>query len=260
MSSTTAAGVKYNLGLQRFTDPYRSYDAALKTGKSIWVLNNSIPKSLLIITITDPLSGRPKTLDFPRTFIPFCLSDMVPREILERSLELRNFVKKGVLKMIPEEEAMALIGSPEGQEEYARLNDSEFADSGNGISVRAQELERSMAEAALVRGRVAAVGETKPQPSNLHPMLKIWEDLVSVKAKTTADLLGDLRIHASELTEADCDYLQKGKYPAEVRKWAKEKVESGGALKNPIVTTEASTAAKSAVDDDYEADFEIEVT
>jgi hypothetical protein len=243
---------------------FRGFDDALKSGEPIWVVNNSQPKSMLIITITDPLSGKPKTMEFHRTFIPFCLTDMVPREILERSLELRNFVRKGVLKMVPEKEALIILNSDDGRQEHARLNTSEFA-LGGGISARVREMSDSSSLAKQTAGIASVAEGTDVQGlSSLHPQLKNWENRVLVGELDLASLQSELRIHASEFTETDCLYLINGQFPEEVRAWSKEKLKSGEALKAPAQATQQFASAASAKkyayeqgDRGYESDYEI---
>ena len=243
---------------------FRGFDEALQSGEPIWVVNNSKPKSMLIITISDPLSGKPKTMEFYRTFIPFCLTDMVPREILERSLELRNFVQKGVLKMIPEEDALLLLNSDDGKKEWSRLNTTEFAEGGFD-SVRSRE----MTESYNLAKQAAGIAQVDPTVggvtvANMHPKLKVWENRVLVGELDGSSLQSELRIHSSELTETDCLYLINGQFPEEVRAWSKEKLKSGDVLKTAPVPTQESSASGAPRkysyekgDRDYQADYDI---
>jgi len=240
---------------------FRGFDDALKSGEPIWVINNSQPKSMLIITITDPLSGKPKTMEFHRTFIPFCLTDMVPREILERSLELRNFVRKGVLKMIPEKDALVILNSSDGRKEHARLNTSEFA-LGSDVSARVRDMSAASDTARQTAGIAQVADGTAVQGAVLHPQLKNWENRVVVGELDLSSLQSELRIHASEFTESDCLYLINGQFPEEVRAWSKEKLKSGEVLKAPAQSTQQfATAARKyeyeASDRGYEADYEV---
>ena len=107
-----------------------SFDSLLRNNDSIYVENNTEPRGLLLCTINNPVSGKPEKLEFPRTWIPFCLTDMLPREVLERSLELRKMFNKGLLKYVPEEEAVKILSSTEGKAEFDRLMHSEFAKGG----------------------------------------------------------------------------------------------------------------------------------
>lgn len=264
--ATTSNSARMHPGLQHGSRSYRGYDEALQSGEPIWVVNNSKPKSMLIITITDPLSGKPKTMEFYRTFIPFCLTDMVPREILERSLELRNFVQKGVLKMIPEEEALLVLNSDDGKREWARLNTSEFADGGGGEQ---SQRAREMAEAYNLAKQAAGIAATDVTGqvgggSPVNPKVKVWENRVLAEELTAEDLLSELRIHASELTETDALYIANGQFPDEVRAWSKEKLKSGELLKAPATPTQAAPAdagrrkySYERGDANYDADYDI---
>ena len=75
------------------------FEEKLNDGEPIYVLNNTEPRGVLICTINDPSSGKPRKLEFPKTWIPFCLTDMLPRNVISNSLELRQYINNGLLTL-----------------------------------------------------------------------------------------------------------------------------------------------------------------
>lgn len=251
MPAQSHPGLKYNYGAGT---AYHRFEEALKSDQPIWVLNNSQPKAQLIITITDPLSGKPRTMEFHRTFVPFCLSDMVPRSVLEQSLEIRNFIRKGVLKLVTEDEAMKILSSDDGHREHERLNHSEYAE-GNVLSARVKDMVSSTNLARQTAGISASdpsANLTVESLASLHPKIKAWESRVLVEDLNTQGLLSELRIHANEFTEADCQYLVNGKFPTEACDWAKEKLKSGDLATKAVSIPQSSRFDDSKYQPDYE--------
>lgn len=252
MAAQSHPGLKYNYGA---SSAYRGFEDALKSDQPIWVINNSQPKAQLIITITDPLSGKPRTMEFHRTFVPFCLSDMVPRSVLEQSLEIRNFIRKGVLKLITEDEAMKILSSEDGRREHERLNHSEYAD-GSVVSARVKDMLTSTNLARQTAGITASdpsANLTVESLASLHPKIKAWESRVLVEDLDTQGLLSELRIHSSEFTEADCHYLVNGQFPTEARDWAKEKLKSGDLAASAVSMPQSASKFD---DSKYQPDYE----
>lgn len=242
-------------GLKKFAanSATTNFDDLLRSGKPIWVVNNSEPRSMLIITVNDPLSGKPHNLQFPRTSIPFLLTDMVPREVLERSMQLRTFLLRGVLKVISEEEALKILSSSFGQQEYQRLMTSEFA-TGAVKSTAAKEMMQS---AELGKQTLAGSGVENPDIDysqvNLHPKVKGWEARVLSGELDGPNLMSDVMIHESEFSKTDLDFMLTGQFPKEVKEFASKKLADGEYKQATVTVGSQSQTLKTS---EYEADYE----
>lgn len=227
------------------------FDDLFNSGKKIYVINNTEPKGLLSTTINDPISGKSIKLEFPRTWIPFCLTSMLPRNVLEHNIELRRTLQKNTLRIIPEEKAIEMLNSDRGRKEYSRLTESEFA-AGSRL-----ESTRKAAMVSTVRSSQQAVNSLDNPHANteelsLHPKMRAWEQRIVVGEIDGGTLINDLEIHSGELTAGDLQFLVAGQFPQDVKSYAQERI-STGTFRNK------SLAAGSIPMDKYESDWDIEV-
>lgn len=224
----------------------------LASGQKIYVLNNTEPKGLYVLSVTDPLSGRSKTLQFPRTWIPTCLTDKLPKGVLEQSIEIRDAMEMETLKIIQESQALSILGTERGKKEYKRLNESKYAAGGSS------KAKTDMLAAAEITNQVKAsmdgqlTGEEEAK-FKLHPKMKGWEQRILVGEFDADTLINDLEIHKSELTEDDYQFLLTAQFPQEVKTFASDSLKKGSFRETPIVS---SAKAK---DDKYEADWDVVV-
>ena len=223
----------------------------LEAGQRVYVMNNTEPKGLYVITVNNPLSGKSKTLSFPRTWIPTCLTDKLPKDILEKSLEIRDAIEMETLKIIPEQDAVAILNTERGKKEYKRLNESKFA---GGVNSKAKT---DMLAAAEITNQVKAsmdgvLSESEESKFKLHPKMKGWEQRILVGEFDGSTLVNDLEIHKAELTEDDFQFLLTAQFPQEVKAFASDMLNAGKFREAPIVTP-------TKVVEKYEADWDIVV-
>jgi len=232
-------------------DNLTMFDELFNSGKRIYVINNTEPKGLLSTTINDPISGKSIKLEFPRTWIPFCLTSMLPRNVLEHNIELRRTLQKNTLKIIPEEQALEMLNSERGRKEYSRLTESEFAAGSRSDSAR------KTAMVSAVKSSQQAVNSLDNPHVNqdelvLHPKMRAWEQRIVVGEIDGSSLINDLEIHSGELTAGDLQFLIAGQFPQDVKAYAQERI-STGTFRNK------SLASGSIPVEKYESDWDIEV-
>lgn len=232
-------------------DNLTMFDELFTTGKKIYVINNTEPKGLLSTTINDPISGKAIKLEFPRTWIPFCLTSMLPRNVLEHNIELRRTLQKNTLKIISEEQALEMLNSERGRKEYSRLTESEFA-AGSRV-----DSARKTAMVSAVRSSQQAVNSldnpsVNQEEMTLHPKMRAWEQRIVVGEIDGSVLINDLEIHSGELTASDLQFLVAGQFPQDVKAYAQERISTG------TFRSKAVTAGSIPVDK-YESDWDIEV-
>lgn len=230
-----------------YADNLTMFDDLLSAGKKIYVLNNTEPKGLLSTTINDPISGKAIKLEFPRTFIPFCLTSMLPKNVLEHNIELRQTLKKNVLKIISEQEAEAILNSSRGRAEYTRLNESEF--SAGSKSDRKNEMVKAVQSSANAANSLDNPSVASDELT-LHPKMRAWEQRIVVGELNGSSLINELEIHSTELTQNDLQFLIAGQFPQEVKTYAQERMNTG-AFRDKAVATAGAIAV-----DKYESDWE----
>ncbi len=233
-------------------DNLTMFDELFSAGKKIYVINNTEPKGLLSTTINDPISGKSIKLEFPRTWIPFCLTSMLPRNVLEHNIELRRTLQKNTLKIIPEEQAVEMLNSERGRKEYSRLTESEFAAGSRMNSAR----KTAMVDA--VRSSKQAINSldnpnVNQEELTLHPKMRPWEQRIVVGEIDGTALVNELEIHSGELTAADLQFLVAGQFPQEVKAYAQERINTG------TYRSKAASTVGSIPMDKYESDWDVEV-
>lgn len=232
-----------------YYDNLSYFDSLLKEGKAIYVVNNTEPKGLLSTTVNDPISGKTLKLEFPRTWIPFCLTSMLPKNVLEHNIDLRKTLQKNILKIIPEEQAVAVLNSERGREEYSRLMESEFTSGSRLNSDRKQQLVMAVSSA---QQDVLSNSSVNQEMLELHPKMKAWEQRLVVGELNAKSLINELEIHRGELGKEDLQFLLTGQFPVEVKEFASEVLKTGVfKTKTPNVIPQEKYAS--------EWDFEVQV-
>lgn len=200
------------------------FEAALRNGKPVYVINNTEPRGLFVCTVSDPTSGRQVKLELQKTWIPYCLTDILPRNMLETSVEVRNSLRKNILRIIEEKEAVAILSSPKGQAEYARLNASEFT-----AGTASSRKDSLMDSVSLTQSTLASTGNPNIDSSqmSLHPKMQAWEQRVAAGELDGASLESELEIHRGELTEQDLQFILAGGFPREAKEFATDALQTG---------------------------------
>lgn len=229
-----------------------TFDELLSAGKKIYVINNTEPKGLLSTTINDPISGKSIKLEFPRTWIPFCLTSMLPRNVLEHNIELRRTLQKNTLKIISEEEALSLLNSERGRKEYSRLTESEFAAGSRMDSERKSAMVNAVRSTKQDMNSLSLNNpNSNPEELTLHPKMAAWEQRIVVGEIDGVTLINELEIHSGELTAHDLQFLVTGQFPQDVKAYAQERINTG--------TYRNKSLAGSIPTEKYESDWDIEV-
>jgi hypothetical protein len=200
------------------------FETALRQDKSVYVINNTEPRGLFVCTVSDPTSGRQVKLELQKTWIPYCLTDILPRGILETSVEIRNSLRKNILRIIDEKEALSMLNSPKGRAEYARLNASEFT--AGTASERKSNLMESVSLTQAANSSTENPNVDAAQIT-LHPKMQAWEQRVAAGEMDGNSLASELEIHRGELTEEDLQFLLAGAFLREAKEFATEALQTG---------------------------------
>lgn len=90
-------------------------DDLIAAKKRIYVKNMTDPRGQLILTIADLTTGRIVRLPIPKIALPICLNDRLTPQLIENSTDLRNYISKGVLKLVDPDEAEKIISEGDNQ-------------------------------------------------------------------------------------------------------------------------------------------------
>ena len=217
----------------------------------IYAVNNTEPRGMIVLTIADPTSGKSKKLEFPKTWLPFNLADLLPRSALDYCMELKETLKKNNLKIISEQEATVLLESERGRKEYDRLYKSEF--SVGGVGNRKQEL---MVATEITKSQTNPLQQLNDQsPSRdrlvLHPKMQAWEQRVTAGEMNGDALVSELLNHGHEFTRTDCEYILTNNFPFEAKDYAQELLQ-----KNQLAASPLNLSKPTDKKSDYVADWE----
>jgi len=99
----------------------------IKDGEPLYLKNNSKPKGDVSIVVFRPDSSSMLVV-IPKTWIPICVTDQVPAELLKSSIDLRKFIRNRLLIPVNREEAENVLKGEDAQEELRRLYVSKYAE------------------------------------------------------------------------------------------------------------------------------------
>jgi len=184
-------------------------DEILNSDSPVYVINNTKDRGRVLISFADPATGRVQSVPIPVTWIPICISDLVPRDLLKASIDFRNFITRGILKLVDPEEAQRILATPEAQEELRRLYSSQYAKSG--------------ADAPVATPEVADEGdEVSPKVQDIVLRLESG-------SLTPGEAVGTLRSLAPSLTKTDLSFLVANAASDKVRSWAEQELKKRSA-------------------------------
>ena len=173
-------------------------DKLLDDNKPIYVLNNSNPRGILVISLVHPTTGNVTPIKIPVTWVPICVTDHVPPEQLRDSLDFRGYLRKGIIKLVDPDKAEKILASKEAKEELERINKSEFADRFD-VSVKAM-------------GSNDASSEINPKVMDIVLRLES-QDI------TANDALNQLKSIYTTLSKQDLAYIAQNATES-IAKWA----------------------------------------
>lgn len=170
----------------------------------LYVRNITRPRGMLAVNFMLP-SGKTKTVNIPRTHLPFPLSDRMGWDTILQSDDLRACINQGVLDIIRPDVAEKELGSEGAVEEANRLRYSKFSAKNTFVSKRVQDMEETINRAENAKDhQLEPLGiETNViQPRVLSMAEKLKHGEMSIKAA-----LSELKTMEGELKETDCSYL-----------------------------------------------------
>ena len=200
-------------------------DEVLSNNKPVYVLNTSRPKGKVVIQFMEPSTGFRKAFQVHKTWIPLCVSESIPSEVIRHSMDFRQHLAKGILTLMDPEKAKKTLDDEDAKYEYKRLHRSEFASDTENESDRVKDMMRNL-DATGEQQRAAAKfqldEEQKSQvvtPAVMDLVTRISGDAIKVR-----DALNEFRCIETELSENDCHYIISN-CDGQIRNWAKTKLQ-----------------------------------
>lgn len=106
------------------TDAAAAVRKRLQASKAVWLQNTSNEiheiRSILFINAKDK-AGASHHANFPDSFLPICITEAIPPEVLLECKDFWAYINAGYLKLLSSNAAKAILESPEAEEEMERL-------------------------------------------------------------------------------------------------------------------------------------------
>lgn len=170
----------------------------------LYVRNMTRPRGHLGVNFVQP-NGHTKMIKITRSHLPLCLTEQLGWDTILASDDLRICVSKGVLDIVPPDQAEAELSSEEAVAETARTQYSQFSAKHQFVGKRVQELEETLVQAQEAKTQtLEPLGiETHVIQPRILSLVEKWKNGdVSIKAA-----LSELKVMEEELSETDCSYI-----------------------------------------------------
>jgi len=203
--------------------------------KPIYFKNNLAKKGKFIIVFPTE-TGKPYEFLVPVTDAPLCLTDVIPHQIVANSIELRNFVTRGIVLVLTPEEAEDELKKPEVQEELAALMTSEFSASSKFVSQRVSLMKNVDVEEAK---RLEQEFSTKGVVSGTVDVIQAWvkETLIRVDSGDLKvnDAVRTFRVKKDELSDNDLNFIALNSNKDQIKEFAKKTLSERQQSTEPVL-------------------------
>ena len=180
-------------------------DNLIDNNKPVYVINNSNPRGVIVISIVHPATGNVTPITIPVTWIPICVTDIVPRKHLRDSLDFRGALRKNMLRLVDPDRARKVLATQEAKEEQKRLNESDYA-----------------ATEGLNPKPVTAEGETEAiNPRVMDIVIRLTSKDIGV-----SEALNRLKSLFTTLTKQDLSYILTNAPQKQIKAWAEKAITS----------------------------------
>ena len=170
---------------------------------SVWVLNSSNPKGNVNMTMNDG-QGQQLVIQVPVTWIAVDLTTQATKSAILSSPAFRRMLAQGMIKLIAEEDALAMMSAPDAQKEAQRIYN------------RAQDL--TVDAAYMPQEAQKAQSEGDGSVSGFALNIAASNDMDEDQVMNT------LRNNESALSEADLQYIAQNSSFARVKTFAAERL------------------------------------
>jgi hypothetical protein len=163
-------------------------------------------KGDVLITVQTGVTGEPKLIRIPKTWIPISLTSFVPKEAILQSTTIREAINNGSLTLINVETATKILNSAPGREEQQSIKMKEHfldEDQMKDIVKKGGPQSDTIKKVLADRAKVHAQREAAPE-DNVNPQV------VAIANREELDdrgMLAAVRAIQNKLTERDLHYI-----------------------------------------------------
>ena len=194
--------------------------------KPIYVLNTTDPKALVALNIKD-VSGNPLYGEFPKTWIPICITDMFPRRVLRDNHDIRTFLNKGILTLMSPKKAKTILSGTAAKQEKNRILSSKLAEKKSGYSKQATSLREAKKDVVRMEAEANAFANTKEESTSGKVVKDNVVDLcnrVIQESTTIPEAMQEFRTLGDTLLRIDLEYIIATVTNDTIKNFAKEEL------------------------------------
>jgi len=199
----------------------RKLDEMIRANRSIFVLNTSLfdsgTRGTIIVNFID--GSRKRHFEVPDTFIPLCITDSIPADILLSSPDFKALLNKGVLTLVDSDQAEDFLKTDEAKEEYDAIVLSQHSAAMRGVSLESAT-KRTFSQAAAL---TADIEETVTIDA-VSPRVRAKVDELDAGVITAKQFLAECKRHGEGFSEVDLYYVKENVRDPETQKWVEAKL------------------------------------
>lgn len=217
----------------------------VRSRRPVFVLNTSLFESgtrgTIIINFID--GSRKRHFEVPDTFIPLCITDSIPEDILLSSPDFKDLLRKRIISLVDSDQAEDFLKTEEAKEEYDAIVLSQHSAAARGVSLETATKKTFSSAAALT----ADIEETVTSEA-ISPRVRAKVDELEAGVTTAKQFLAECKRHGEGFTEVDLHYIKKNVIDPDTQKWVEAKLfDRSGDLgkKAASVTAKPSALARS---------------
>lgn len=171
-----------------------------KAIKDIWVLNTTNPKGVIALEVKNRADGSPTLVSIPPTWVPICLTDQVPKQMLCDSPKFRAIISGNYVKLLDPTAVQSVLDDPEVAEEINAIRNK-----------TADYFKETLPDNLMVQAPTVSVV--------VYDVLAKEAD-GSLSENDAKEILNNLNSKEEELSNEDIEHLMKNSTLAKVKKWA----------------------------------------
>jgi hypothetical protein len=218
--------------------------AMVESKRPVFVLNTSLfpggTKGNIIINFVDGTRKRHFTV--PDTFIPLCITDSIPADLLLNSPDLLDLLRKRIITLVDSDQAEEYLATPEAKEEYEAIVLSQHSAKARGVDLETATKRTFSSTAALTHEVEEAVSD-----ANISTRVRAKVDELSNGAITGKEFLAECKRHGEGFTEIDLYYIRDNVRDLNVGKWVEAKLFDKSGDLSGSVTKNATKKPTSAL-------------
>ena len=217
----------------------------VRSRRPVFVLNTSLfdsgTRGTIIINFID--GSRKRHFEVPDTFIPLCITDSIPEDILLSSPDFKDLLRKRIISLVDSDQAEEFLKSDEAKEEYDAIVLSQHSAAARGVSLETATKKSFSSAAALTADIEEAVTS-----ESISPRVRAKVDELDAGVTTAKQFLAECKRHGEGFTEVDLHFIKRMVKDGDTQKWVEAKLfDRSGDLgkKAASVTAKPSALARS---------------